>query len=506
MLISTLITSLSSVDVLGNIDVDIEGVAYNSNDVKDGFLFAAMKGERFDGHHFLRDACKKGAKAVVVKEFVKGLDGITQIRATDTRDTLARLSSVFYGEPSRRLRLIGVTGTNGKTSTAFILESILKQAGRKTGIIGTIDYHFSGRRFKAANTTPESLDLQRLLHDMVENGVEDCIMEVSSHALTMKRVEGCTFEGAIFTNLSQDHLDFHGDMEGYFQAKATLFKDILRKDSHRTPFSTINIDDPKAEGLISSDKTRMLTYGMDNGADIWPEEVSFSEDGIRGVLKTPAGSIRVISHLIGDFNLYNIMAATGAGISLNIPIKVIETGIEVLKGVKGRMERLSSSRDGFDIVIDYAHTADALEKVILSIRAFKKGRLITVFGCGGERDKGKRRVMGRVSAEGSDITILTSDNPRGEEPNGIIKDIETGLKEMSIERLNTPPGSEIKGYMVNPDRREAIYLAITMARDRDTVLIAGKGHEGYQIIGKETIPFDDRIEAEKALEERELWN
>lgn len=502
MLLSELISDFSYMDVQGDTCMKIEGIAYRSCDVHNGFLFFALRGMKSDGHDYINDAYKRGAKAVIVEKFVEKLPGLTQIKVADSRDAMGRLSSVFYGNPSKKLRLVGITGTNGKTTTTYLIESILKEAGREVGVIGTINCRFSGKTVDSAHTTPESLDLQRLLRDMVDAGVEDCVMEVSSHALAQKRVAGTDIEGRVFTNLSQDHLDYHGDMDSYFLTKAAFFKEAEIPSGSKSAFSVVNVDDPKGDEIIP-ENMKVLKYGRRNDADIKPLEILFSRVGIKGIIQVPGGEVKIASHLIGAFNLYNIMAAVGAGLGMGLSNDVIERGISSLKGVSGRMERFHSE-EGFDVIVDYAHTEDALKNVLLSLRGLMNdaeniGRLITVFGCGGDRDKGKRPTMGKVSAEMSDITILTSDNPRSEDPQRIIEEIECGLKETGLQKMNG--SSHIKkGYLIEPLRGDAIARAIGMAQVGDTILIAGKGHENYQIVGDNVLPFDDCFEVKRALE------
>lgn len=502
MFLTKLISVLPYKDIQGDAGIGIEGIACHSGDVQDGFLFFALRGMKSDGHDYIHDAYRRGARAVVVEKFSEKLPGLTQIRVPDSRDAMGRLSAVFYGNPSEKLRLVGITGTNGKTTTTYLLESILKEAGREVGVIGTINYRFSGKTYDSDTTTPESLDLQRLLRDMVDAGVEDCVIEVSSHALALKRVAGAVFEGGIFTNLSQDHLDFHGDMDNYFMSKAAFFKETIVNNNSKNAFAVVNVDDPRGNEIIP-EHSRVLKYGRRECTDIKPLEMYFSREGIKGVIEVPGGDVKVSSPLIGEFNLYNIMAAVGAGIGLGLSNEIIEKGISSLKGVRGRMERIHSD-EGFDVIVDYAHTEDALKNVLLSLRRLMNetenvGRLITVFGCGGDRDKGKRPTMGKVSAEVSDITILTSDNPRSEDPQRIIEDIESGLKDVGLNKINGPCHVQ-KGYLIEPIRSDAITRAVDMAQVGDTILIAGKGHENYQIVGNDVLPFDDCFEVRRALE------
>ena len=439
---------------------------------------------------FAEQALGRGAVAVVTDSPEFGVLGFaTTIYAPNAREALAKISTAFYGQPASKLKLVGITGTNGKTTTSFLVESILREAGLNPGVVGTINYRYAGKVLPAPNTTPESLDLQRLLNDMVESGVKAAVMEVSSHALSQERVAGCVFDVAVFTNLTQDHLDYHITMERYFEAKARLFTDFI--DEGKT--AVINMDDLKGEDLSKRALGRVIGYGIKGRGietNIYPKDIKLGVEGIEGTLATPSGEIKIKSSLIGEFNLYNILAAAGAGVGLDLTVEVIERGITALKNVPGRLERVDAGQ-AFAILVDYAHTPDALERVLSTIRGLTDKRIITLFGCGGDRDRGKRPIMGRIAAEYSDIVIVTSDNPRTEEPLKIIEDITSGI----VGAYGHAP------LQVIPDRREAITEAIKEAREGDVVLLAGKGHEDYQIIGSQKIHFDDREEAIKAVRE-----
>lgn len=487
MRLKELLTILNLKKISGE-DVEIKGISHYSKDVRDGELFVALKGERHDGHSFIGEAIERGAVAFLIDHEVPEVMGRSYGVVDNTREALGLISSYFYRRPCEEITLIGVTGTNGKTTTTYLLESILKASGRSVGVIGTINYRYKDRVFKASHTTPESSELQKILREMADEGITYCVMEVSSHSIVMNRLIGCEFAGGIFTNLSQDHLDFHRDMNDYFEAKAYFFTHIVEGNgSFVNSFSVINIDDPKGREIVRRLKNKVITYGRLEG-DIRPKELTLSKEGIEGSLNTPKGTLRFKSTLIGDFNLYNIMAGVGGGIALDLPSSCIEEGIKGLSNVRGRMEKVYTSM-GLDVIIDYAHTPDALEKVLDALTSLKQGRIITVFGCGGDRDKGKRPLMGRISATKSDITILTSDNPRGEDPMEIIKDIKEGID-----------GSNSKCY-IEPDRRKAIKLALSLGEEGDTILIAGKGHEDYQIIKGVKHPFDDRKVVKEAIRE-----
>jgi UDP-N-acetylmuramoyl-L-alanyl-D-glutamate--2,6-diaminopimelate ligase len=376
------------------------------------------------------------------------------------------------------------------------------------GVIGTINYRYGERRIPAPNTTPESLDLQRILHEMSEGGTSHVIMEVSSHALDLQRVFGCQFDLAVFTNLTAEHLDYHKTPEHYFESKKRLFSDLLVKSPKKRRLAVINRDDPRGEEIVSGLSLPVIRYGMDPSGDVSADRVRSTFEGLSFRMKTPEGRFPVASRLIGEFNLYNIMAAVSAGLGLGIPFGDIKKGVEGLEGVSGRFEKVENGR-GIHVIVDYAHTHDALERVLQGLSGILKnssrddGRMITVFGCGGDRDRAKRPLMASVAGSYSDLTILTSDNPRREDPLAIMEEAEKGFEPLS---LGEWPRDEIdswrskKGYVKIPDRREAIRTAIRLAQPPDTVLIAGKGHEDYQIIGKKRTPFDDRVEARKALE------
>lgn len=487
MKLKELLKNLREFAVDGSEDTEISDIQYDSRAVGKGSIFVAIKGEKTDGNLFIPSAIANGA-AVVVSDEVRVLEKITTVKVPNAREAMARLSAAFYGEPVGKLKLIGVTGTNGKTTTSFLVESILREAGLNPGVVGTINYRYGGKVLPAPNTTPESLDLQRLLRDMVNNSVKAVVMEVSSHALAQDRVAGCAFDAAIFTNLTQDHLDYHATMENYFAAKMRLFTDLIGEGRA----AVINMDDAVGEALSRKTAGRVIGYGLKGkaGVSVYPRDISLGVQGIIGTLETSSGDIRIKSPLIGEFNLYNILAAVGAAVGLGISTDAIEKGIEALSNVPGRLEPVHAGQK-FTILVDYAHTPDALERVLSAIRELSDKRIITVFGCGGNRDRGKRPVMGRIAVEYSDQVIITSDNPRTEDPMKIIEDIKAGIGRATGRST----------LQVIPDRREAIKAAIDNAGDDDVVLLAGKGHEDYQITGNEKMHFDDREEAAKAVRE-----
>jgi UDP-N-acetylmuramoyl-L-alanyl-D-glutamate--2,6-diaminopimelate ligase len=487
--------------LMGNPLQEITGIAYHSKRVEEGFLFAAIRGLEFDGHRFLEEAVERGAKALLIEEGGE-VPNRTMIIVPNSRQALARVSSNFYGNPSSKVKLIGITGTNGKTTTTYLLESIFKKAGYSVGVIGTINYRFGQKTISAPNTTPESLDLQRILWEMAKEGTSHVIMEVSSHGLDLDRVFGCQFDGVIFTNFTSDHLDYHKTLEHYFDNKRKLFSESLIKSQKPKRFAVTNRDDPKGEEIVQGIDLPVIRYGLNSSCDVSADQVVSTFEGLSCRMRTPKGEFIVHSKLMGEFNLYNILAAVATGIGMEIPLEAIKNGVEELEGVSGRFEKVENQKR-IHVVVDYAHTHDALERVLLGLRSIERGKIITVFGCGGDRDRTKRPLMGEVAGRHSDLAILTSDNPRTEDPLTIIDEVEKGLKSLPLREWHQDDvGSwrSMKGYLKVPDRREAIRIAIGLAQPLDTVLIAGKGHEDYQIIGKKKFPFDDRVEAKKALE------
>jgi UDP-N-acetylmuramoyl-L-alanyl-D-glutamate--2,6-diaminopimelate ligase len=486
---------------------EIEGIAYHSRQVKKGYLFAAIRGMEVDGHQFIGEAIERGAEAVLLDQ-EREIGNRTMILVPNSRQALASISSNFYGHPSSQIKLIGITGTNGKTTTAYLMESILKKAGFTVGVLGTVDYRYGQRRIPASNTTPESLDLQRILSEMVKEGTTHTIIEVSSHGLDLDRVFGCEFDGVIFTNFTSDHLDYHKTVSRYFESKKKLFSDLLLKSPKKRRFAVTNHDDPRGEEIVKGISLPILRYGLSSSSDINADQVISTFDGLACIIRTPKGDFSIHSKLIGSFNLYNILAATAVGMAMDLSLETIQEGIEGLDGVPGRFEKVEN-RGGIRVIVDYAHTHDALERVLSGLKSileslpYEDGKVITVFGCGGDRDRTKRPLMGEVAGRYSDLSILTSDNPRTEDPFAIIEEVEKGLKSLPLEEWHRGEiGSwrSRKGYLKIPDRREAIQMAIRLAQPLDTVLIAGKGHEDYQIIGRERVPFDDRVEARRALE------
>jgi UDP-N-acetylmuramoyl-L-alanyl-D-glutamate--2,6-diaminopimelate ligase len=455
-----------------------------------------VRGFHSDGHQFISQALDRGAVAVVAEH--EGTDTASadaMVLVEDTRKALALLADAFYGHPSRRLKLIGVTGTNGKTTTTYLVKSIIEAAGSAAGLIGTIDYRVGGRVYPAPNTTPDALDLQRLLAEMVGLGASFCVMEASSHALELGRTVGCDFAAAAFTNLTQDHLDFHKTMDSYFHAKLQLFME-LSPDA----VAVVNADDARAAEIVGATRARVITTGMTQAANVRPSGTILN--GLSFTAVTPAGTVTVESSLVGRHNIYNILTAIGLGIAMGFETGVIAAGIANMKAVPGRMEKVNAGQP-FGVIVDYAHTEDALVRLLEAAREITEGRIITVFGCGGDRDRTKRPKMGAVAAIGSDVVIVTSDNPRTEDSHAIIGEIEAGMAANAVRVplpvVGDPRADGMTPYVVVPDRRLAIAEAVSMAKPDDIVVLAGKGHEDYQIIGEKKIHFDDREVAREEI-------
>jgi UDP-N-acetylmuramoyl-L-alanyl-D-glutamate--2,6-diaminopimelate ligase len=502
-------------------DAEISSVVYDSRSAAAGSLFVAIHGEKTDGNRFVAAAVERGVAAIVselpspaVAAQALGAPDATPdateaqaarieseetlpaslpasvawVQVPDARKALATIAANFYDCPVDRLQLTGITGTNGKTTTSFLLDSIVHAAGLRSGLFGTIEYRTPLETYPAKTTTPESLDLQRFFAEIVREGGTHAVLESSSHALALDRLWGCRFAVAVFTNLTRDHLDFHDTMENYFAAKRRLFDGT---GAGRALNGVVNIDDPYGAELRDAAE-QTLTYGLSSGAQVTAKKFPLTLRGLDFVAETPAGKIQVHSALVGRNNVYNILAAIGAGIALGFPREVIEAGIADLPAVPGRFERIDLGQP-FMVVVDYAHTDDALRNIIAVAREFVRkggGRVITMFGCGGDRDRSKRPLMGQAAGAGSDLVVLTSDNPRGEDPLAIIDQVLPGLS-------GTPAT-----VIVEPDRRHAIGLAIAQAQPGDLVLLAGKGHEKTQTIGERVIPFDDVAIAQQVLRER----
>ena len=497
-----LLDGLTGCEVLGDVEAPVTGVAYHSREVTPGGLFVALKGCRTDGHLYLAASLDAGARVVVTEQELAPPPGVTVVRVPQARLALAHISAAFYDHPSRELTLVGITGTNGKTSTTYILEAILNAAGCRVGVVGTVNYRVGESTWPAPVTTPESLDLQRLLREMRTRGVTHVFLEVSSHALDLRRVDGALFAAAVFTNLSQDHLDYHRDLDDYFAAKSRLFRELLANGRpSQKGLAVLNLDDPRGHELKEAVRNPALTYGLHPESLVRPLSYRFRQDGLEARFTTPAGEIAITSRLVGPFNLANILAATATALGLGIDPDIVARGIAALPGVPGRLERFGPPA-GPGVFVDYAHTPAAVTQALAALHTLNFSRVITVFGCGGDRDRGKRPLMAQAAAAGSQLVIVTSDNPRTEDPLAIIREIEPGLEKSGLPRLDAAAAQRGEtGYLVVPDRREAIRLAVSLARPGEAVLVAGKGHENYQIWGAERRHFDDREEVVQALRE-----
>ncbi|WP_341877162.1 UDP-N-acetylmuramoyl-L-alanyl-D-glutamate--2,6-diaminopimelate ligase [Defluviitalea saccharophila] len=478
MRLCDLLNTIQYTVIQGSEELEIDNIAYDSRQVNSNTLFICIEGFKVDGHNFALDAIKKGATALLVQKEINDIPShITVIRVGNTREKMPYIASAFYNHPVKHMKLIGVTGTNGKTTTTFLIGKILEQYNKKIGLIGTIENRIGGKAVEASRTTPESLDLQALFAQMLKEEVSHVVMEVSSHALDLNRVDACDFEIGVFTNLTLDHLDFHKTMENYRDAKAKLFR--------KCKYGIINIDDPHGKEIIKQADCKVITFGIENDADFKAYNIMMSSKGIEFSVTLEDQEIRFHLNTIGRFNIYNALGAIAAGYYLNIPIEVIKTALEDMEGVPGRVQRVESNR-GFSVIVDYAHAPDGLENVLKTIKEFAEGRIITVFGCGGDRDRSKRPIMGEIAGKYSDFCIITSDNPRSEEPEDIIAEIEVGMQ-----KTNCP-------YEKVVDRKEGIQRAIEAAKTKDIILIAGKGHETYQIIKDRVIHFDD-VEVVKSI-------
>jgi len=494
MKLKKLIDSIGA-EVIGEADVEIGALVYDSKGVKmeDKALFAALPGERVDGYGFIKNAVDNGAVAVLAQRPCKGVT-VPQVIVRDARAALSRISDRFFGEPSKGLIMAGVTGTNGKTTTTYLLEAIFAEAGFSPGVIGTVNYRYGGKVFPAPHTTPEAPELHKILKEMADEGVTHCVMEVSSHALHQKRTADVRFNAGVFTNLTHDHLDYHKTMEDYFEAKKILFKELLRV---KHGAAIINADSVWGRELLK-EIGDAVPFGLTKCAGVYPKEYKLNPGGIEALIATPQWTLKISSNLVGEYNLQNILGAIATAYSLGIEPLSIEKGVNALKNVPGRLEKLAvNGARGFTAYVDYAHTDDALRRALLALKNVSTGRIITVFGCGGNRDRLKRPKMGVVSAELSSVSIITSDNPRDEDPLEIIKEIETGLS--GVKKYSAGDNPEGRGYMVIPDRAEAIKKAVAIAKKGDVILVAGKGHEDYQIVKGAKAHFSDFEELKGAV-------
>lgn len=489
-LVSALQGRVEIVEQRGDMNQSVAAVTDDSRAVASGSLFMAVKGEHADGHAFVTQALQAGAVAVVGQAPVE-TGAWPYVRVSDSRKALGYMGSRFYGDPSARLKMIGITGTNGKTTTAYLCKALLEGIGRRVGLIGTVAYQIGQETIPASHTTPGALELQRLLAKMMQANLNAVVMEVSSHALALDRTAGCEYDAAVFTNLTQDHLDFHQTMEDYYQAKLRLFTELGRggKSGQR---AIVNMDDPRGPQIRAACRVPVWGYAVAGKTDLKAERVKLSMDGTTFAAATPAGTFSIESRLVGEHNVYNLLGAIGVALHAGATGDQVREAVGQVTNVPGRFERVSAGQD-FTVVVDYAHTEDALRRLLEAAQELKTHRIITVFGCGGDRDRGKRPKMGRAAVEYSDAVVLTSDNPRTEDPMAILREVEVGIRDALQRR------SQVEYHLV-PDRREAIAAAVRLARSGDLVLIAGKGHEDYQIVGTKKLHFDDRQVAREAIQ------
>ncbi len=492
MKLAEIMKGVDPLTVEGSLDREITGITNDSRRVMQGHLFVAVRGGRTDGHQFVDAAIDRGATAVVLEHDSGISPRATRIKVADARRTLALASARFYEHPSQQLKVIGVTGTNGKTTTVFMVKAMMEAAGMPTGLLGTVQYEIGERVIPAARTTPESVEIQEMMSQMVRAGCGGCAMEVSSHALDQQRVASVDFDVAIFTNLSQDHLDYHQTMENYFAAKARLFTSL--NTMQKPGRAVVNVDSTHGRAIISrlGGEAAVLTYGVASDALVRAHDVRVSAEGTYFIVRTPQGSRPLFLPLIGRHNVSNALAAIAAGLELGIDIGAIEQALAQLRSVPGRLERIEVP-EPYAVYVDYAHTAEALRHALVTVGELTRGRLIVVFGCGGDRDQGKRAPMGRTAYELADFSILASDNPRTEDPRAILRQIESGF-----------PAEGHGHYQVIEDRREAIERALDIAREGDTVLVAGKGHESYQEFADTVVPFNDRQVVEEYFEQKSV--
>ena len=464
------------------LEKEIHGITHDSRKVKDGYVFVAIKGHKLDGHNFVTAALDKGASAIVVEKKIEVTPRVPQIVVTNTRQALASISSRFYGEPSSKMIVVGITGTNGKTTTSYLTKSIIEASGYKTGLIGTIQYQIGKRVIPAQETTPESVEIQSYLSEMLKSNIKYAVIEASSHALSQHRLDGVSFSSAIFTNLSMEHLDYHENIRDYRTEKLKLVKNLSQE-----AFSILNADHNTSKHFAECTKSKVIWYGMKRSrADVTAEIIDMSTNSTRILLNSPWGKKIINLKLIGKHNIYNALAAAANGLALGFTIDAIKTGIETLSTVPGRLETLNFGQD-FEVYVDFAHTHQALQVILSTLRAITKGRIILVFGCGGDRDRKKRPKMGHIAEKYSDVFWITSDNPRSEDPNNIIYEIQKGVSKEAY-------------FRVQPDRKIAIEEALLEAQKGDVVIIAGKGHEQYQILKNTIMPFDDREVVRQALQ------
>jgi UDP-N-acetylmuramoyl-L-alanyl-D-glutamate--2,6-diaminopimelate ligase len=471
-------------EVFGPLDLDIEGTTEDSRKVGPGYLFAAVEGVNFDGRRFVDDAVKRGATAILAEGKPQADLSATWIQVDDSKLALAKAAANFFDNPSKEMRVVGVTGTNGKTTVSYIVKDILEAAGGRCGLIGTVEYSYREQALEATRTTPDAPTLHKLLRKMRDGGADAVVMEVSSHALDQRRVDGVDFDAGIFTNLTRDHLDYHQTMEEYLAAKERLFTELVSEKADH--FCVINVDDDAGRDIADRVNSRCVTYGIKNAANIGADKLQLCLERSVFTVTAPEQRFRIESGLLGRHNVYNCLAAIACGIGFGIDPDIIKSAVENVKRVPGRMERVENDR-GLNVFVDYAHTDDALENVLTTLREITDKKIIVVFGCGGDRDRGKRPKMGKVASMQADFSVITTDNPRSENPGSIAAEVEAGFD------------GDGGRYVVEIDRREAIKLALEKAGDGDAVLIAGKGHENYQVFNDRTEHFDDRETVEELL-------
>lgn len=500
-----LVHLLEGIDVINvpeALSADVSNLCYAADKCEKESLFVAIAGLQHDGHDFIREAIANGARFIVYEKDFQSPPQVTAIKVTNSRRALGILARNYFANPSGNLALIAVIGTNGKTTITYLLESIFKAAGFKCGVLGTINYRYNNKTYPAPNTTPESYELQKIIREMADDGVTHVIAEVSSHAIDLRRVDDCDFDLGIFTNLTPEHLDYHLTMENYFQAKKRFFAEVLPQSKKTHPQKMIiNGDDSWGKRILQEVALPALTYGMEKENPVKAMSYELSLTGIKAKINLAGKTISIETPLVGKFNIYNILAASAAAMALQIPPALIKAGIESLSYVPGRLEKINTP-SGLNVLVDYAHKADALKQVLQNLADFRKKRIITVFGCGGNRDRGKRPLMGKAATDFSDLTIVTSDNPRLEDPMAIITEIESGIDQNKVKKLTADQlglNNSIHSYMIIPERKKAIEKAINIAQKGDIILIAGKGHEDYQILGTNKTPFDDHVVAREAL-------
>lgn len=485
MILKELIKNLKYIKLIGNKNVEISHLTIDSRKVKKGSMYGAIKGFNVDGHKFIKNCIENGASLIVCEDLEDFCidDNVAILQVENTRKALAIIAKNFYNNPTKNINLIGVTGTNGKTSTTYFLEQILLEYKKTVGIIGTIEIRENGKKMEfdfSTSTTPDTIELNEFFSTMVSDNIDNIVMEVSSHALELHKVEGCNFNIGIFTNLTQDHLDMHKSMENYLNAKSKLFG--------MCKVGIINIDDKYAQDIIKNASCKVFTYSIEKESDLQAINIQYFMDRVTFDVKINDKVESFILNIPGRFSVYNALSVIGACLMQNIPIDIIKEGIKNIEGVPGRIQTIPNNK-GFNVIVDYAHTPDGLDNIIKAVREFTKGRVITIFGCGGDRDRKKRPIMAEISANLSDYTIITSDNPRSEVPESIIDEIETGIKPIT------------NNYEKITGRREAIYRGVSIAKANDSIIIAGKGHEDYEIFADKTIHFDDTEVAKEALED-----